>query len=100
MTLMSGPRRTSTRRVTIDGYAVVAPGHTGRSMRPAWVVKGIGSSDTPQAWRDAAEHQVVGAIDAPTLLRQNPEWKTVDCKITVSFEVPDVQEHGQAGGEA
>lgn len=78
----------TTKRIVVDGYVVLAPGFTGRAARPGWYVKGIALSDTPQAWRDAADRQHV-LVDAPTLLRQNPGWKTLECKLTVTVDVPD-----------
>lgn len=76
----------ATKRITMGGYAVIAPARFGLTMRNGFVVQGVGTSP-PTAWKDAAEGNFQ-KLDGQELARRNPGWMTVDCKITVVLETP------------
>lgn len=71
-------------RKTLDGYAVVRKSLIGRGFD----VLGVGLDDTPSACRDAAERHGGGRCDAVSFMRENPDCRAIECRITVTFEDP------------
>lgn len=83
------------RRVTIDGYAAVRKSSIGRTYE----VLGVGIDDTPSAARDAAEKMTHGRLDATTFLRQNPDVRVIEAKLTITFDDPKERARFDAQGE-
>lgn len=71
-------------RKTLDGFAVVRKSALGRGYE----VLGVGLDDTPSACRDAAERFSSGRLDGATFMRENPDCRCIEAKITVTFDDP------------
>ena len=72
-------------RKTIEGFAIVRRQFGKRTFE----VIGVGR-DTPEAWRDAASsYYRTSWVDAKEMIARHPEMKSVQAKITVTFDKPE-----------
>lgn len=73
-------------RCTIDGIAIVRKNWLGKGFE----VCGIGQTK-PDAWRDAAE-RFGGRMDGREMIVRHPEMKSVEARITITFDRPEVSQ--------